>query len=107
MLARLTRPKAVAVLAVPVVALLATAVLAPLPFSVAEPGTTANVLGENKGDPVITISGASTRKTTGELRMTTILATGPDAHVSLPDVLDNWFRTDRAVMPRDAVYPAG
>ncbi|WP_128378616.1 S16 family serine protease [Streptomyces cavernae] len=107
MFARLTRPQAVAVFAVPVVALLATAVLAPLPFSVAEPGTTADVLGENKGDPVITISGAPTRKTAGELRMTTILATGPDAHVGLADVVDNWFRTDRAVMPRDAVYPAG
>lgn len=91
----------------PFVALLATAVFAPLPFSVAEPGTTADVLGENKGEPVITIKGASTRKTTGELRMTTILATGPDARTSLGDVVDGWFRTDRAVMPRDAVYPGG
>ncbi|WP_369246924.1 S16 family serine protease [Streptomyces sp. R41] len=107
MLSRLTRPKAVAVCAVPVVALLATAVFAPLPFSVAQPGMTANVLGENKGDPVITISGAPTRDTSGQLRMTTIEATGPDASVSLSDVLDAWFATDRAVMPRDSVYPSG
>ncbi len=79
----------------------------PLPFSVAQPGMTANVLGENKGDPVITISGAPTRKTNGQLRMTTIEATGPDASVSLGDVIDGWFRTDRAVMPRDSVYPSG
>ncbi|MFI1212022.1 S16 family serine protease [Streptomyces sp. NPDC020802] len=104
---RLSRPRAVAVCALPVVALLATAAFAPLPFALAQPGMTANVLGENRGDPVITISGADTRRTSGQLRMTTIEATGPDADVSLGDVLDGWFRTDRAVMPRDAVYPNG
>ncbi|MFF7263544.1 S16 family serine protease [Streptomyces sp. NPDC008159] len=106
-LSRLSRPAAVALCAVPVVGLLATVAFAPLPFTIAQPGMTANVLGENKGEPVITISGAQTRRTTGELRMTTIVATGPDADVDLGDVLDNWFRTDRAVMPRDAVYPSG
>ncbi|NED04626.1 hypothetical protein G3I55_23515, partial [Streptomyces sp. SID6648] len=39
--------------------------------------------------------------------MTTIEATGPDASVRLGDVLSSWFDTDRAVMPRDAVYPSG
>ncbi|TPQ20262.1 S16 family serine protease [Streptomyces sporangiiformans] len=107
MLFRFSRSQALAVRALPVVALLATAVFAPLPFSVAQPGMTANVLGENKGDPVITISGAATRETTGQLRMTTIEATGPDADVRLTDVIDGWFDTDRAVMPRDSVYPTG
>jgi Lon-like protease len=106
-LSRLTRLQAVAVCAVPVVALIGTAVFAPLPFSVAQPGMTANVLGANRGTPVITVSGAPTRTTSGQLRMTTIEATGPDARVSLGDVIGNWFRTDRAVMPRDAVYPSG
>ncbi len=91
----------------PVVALIATAALAPLPFSLTQPGMTANVLGENKGEPVITVTGAETRKTSGQLRMTTIEATGPDASVGLGDVIDSWFRTDRAVLPRDAVYPSG
>ncbi|MEV5983419.1 S16 family serine protease [Streptomyces sp. NPDC052051] len=107
MLSRLSRPKAVALCALPVVALLATAAFAPLPFAVAQPGMTANVLGENKGAPVITISGAPTRTTKGQLRMTTIVATGPDVRVHLGDVIDGWNRTDRAVMPRDAVYPSG
>lgn len=88
-------------------ALIGTAVFAPLPFSVAQPGMTANVLGDNQGTPVITVSGAPTRTTGGQLRMTTIEATGPDTRVSLGDVLGNWFRTDRAVMPRDSVYPSG
>ncbi|MET7382456.1 S16 family serine protease [Streptomyces sp. NPDC005526] len=107
MLSRLTRLQAVAVCALPVVALLAAAVLAPLPFSVARPGMTADVLGKNKGTQVITVSGAPTRATEGQLRMTTIEATGPDAPVSLGDVLAGWFATDQAVMPRDAVYPSG
>ncbi|WP_432133280.1 MULTISPECIES: S16 family serine protease [unclassified Streptomyces] len=106
-LSRLSRPRAVALYAVPFVALLATAGLAPLPFSVAQPGMTANVLGADKGTPVITISGAPTRETSGQLRMTTIEATNPDTRITLPEVLDGWFRTDRAVMPRDSVYPSG
>jgi len=91
----------------PVVALLATAAFAPLPFSVAQPGMTADVLGENKGTQVITISGAPVRRTSGQLRMTTIEATSPDTRVTLPQVIDSWFRTDQAVMPRDSVYPTG
>jgi len=106
-LSRLTRSQAVAVCALPVVALLATAVFAPLPFSVAQPGMTADVLGKNRSTQVITVSGAPARETSGQLRMTTIEATGPDTRVSLAQVLGNWFRTDRAVMPRDAVYPSG
>ncbi|MGW0734175.1 S16 family serine protease [Streptomyces sp. NPDC002851] len=106
-LAQLSRPKALALSATPVVALLAVAAFAPLPFSVAQPGSTADVLGEHKGEPVITIAGAPTRDTKGELLMTTIAATTPDTEVDLGDVIDGWFRTDRAVMPRDAVYPTG
>ncbi|MFI5571718.1 S16 family serine protease [Streptomyces sp. NPDC051740] len=107
MFSRLTRPQALAALAAPVVALLATAAFAPLPFSVAQPGMTADVLGENKGTQVITITGAPVRETSGQLRMTTIEATSPDTRVDLPDVVDSWFGTDRAVMPRDSVYPSG
>ncbi|MCX5421152.1 PDZ domain-containing protein [Streptomyces sp. NBC_00078] len=107
MLSRLTRPQALAVCALPVVALVATAAFAPLPFSLAQPGMTANVLGDNQGAAVITISGAKTRDTRGQLRMTTIEATNPDTRVALSDVLSAWFATDRAVMPRDSVYPSG
>ncbi len=106
-LTRLSRPRALALSTVPVLALFAVAAFAPLPFSLAQPGLTANVLGERDGEPVITITGAPTRKTTGQLRMTTIVATGPSAEVDLGDLVDSWFRTDRAVMPREAVYPSG
>ncbi|MFM9610893.1 S16 family serine protease [Streptomyces niveiscabiei] len=107
MLSRLSRVQAVALCGVPLAALLGVALFAPLPFAIAQPGMTADVLGENKGEAVITVSGAPVRKTSGQLRMTTIVATGPDTDVSLGDVIDGWFRTDSAVMPRDSVYPSG
>ncbi|EFG07121.1 S16 family serine protease [Streptomyces clavuligerus] len=107
MLSRLTRARAVALSAVPVVALLAVAAFAPLPYVIAQPGATADVLAEHKGTPIISISGAPVRETSGALRMTTILATGPDTDVDLGDVADGWFRTDRTVLPRDSVYPPG
>ncbi|MGW1197041.1 YlbL family protein [Streptomyces sp. NPDC002536] len=101
------RSRTLAVCAAPVVALLAVAAFVPLPFAIAQPGTTVNVLGSDKNKPVISISGAESRPTSGQLRMTTIMATGPQADVMLGDVVDGWFRTDRAVMPHDAVYPSG
>lgn len=104
---RLGRIRGLALCALPVVGLLASAVFAPLPFSVAQPGLTANVLGKYHGQQVVTVGGASVRHTSGQLRMVTIVATGPDQDVYLGDVLDGWFRTDRAVLPHDSVYPSG
>jgi Lon-like protease len=39
--------------------------------------------------------------------MTTISATSPDTVVRLTDVISGYFADDRAVMPREAVYPVG
>jgi Lon-like protease len=104
---RLTRNRALIAGSVPLAALFAAAAFAPLPFVVAQPGTTANVLGDHQGVPVISITGAPVRRTEGALRMTTILATGPSTDVDAGDVAESWFRGDRAVLPREAVYPAG
>ncbi|WP_327367683.1 S16 family serine protease [Streptomyces sp. NBC_01217] len=107
MFTRLSRPRTLTLCALPVLALFGVAAFTPLPFTLAQPGTTANVLGSDHGTPVISIKGAPTRPTRGELRMTTIVATGPTADVGIGDVIDSWFRTDRAVLPRDSVYPTG
>ncbi|WP_175407812.1 S16 family serine protease [Streptomyces sp. TRM64462] len=107
MLSRLSRPRVLALCALPILALFAVAVFAPLPFVLAQPGSTADVLGRDQGRQVITITGAPVRKTTGELRMTTILATAPGADIAMGDVVESWFRGDRAVLPHDSVYPAG
>ncbi|MGW6705012.1 S16 family serine protease [Streptomyces sp. NPDC054956] len=106
-LTRLPRPAALGICAVPVLALFAVAAAAPLPFVVAQPGLTADVLGSRDGKQVITVTGVPTRETTGQLRMTTIQATGPSTSVTLPDLVGDWFDTSRAVMPREAVYPSG
>lgn len=101
------RARVLAVCVALVVALLAVAALAPLPVSIIVPGMTADVLGSDKGKPVITVSGVPVRRTSGQLRMTTIAATAPDASVHLDDVVQAWFDTTEAAMPRDAVYPTG
>ncbi|MFD9380341.1 PDZ domain-containing protein [Streptomyces sp. NPDC059999] len=106
-LTRLPRPAALALCALPLVGLLAVAAFAPLPFVIAQPGLTADVLGSRDGKPVIAVTGAPTRDTKGQLRMTTIQATGPSTTVRLPELVDHWFDTSRAVMPKDAVYPSG
>ncbi|MEV8587976.1 S16 family serine protease [Streptomyces sp. NPDC051180] len=107
MLSSLSRPRALALCALPVAALFAVAGLAPLPFAIAQPGSTVDVLGKDQGREIITITGAPVRPTDGQLRMTTIVATGPSTDVDLGDVVDAWFRTDRAVLPHDSVYPSG
>jgi PDZ domain-containing protein len=104
------RQRTILVCAVPLVALFAVVALAPLPFALAQPGLTANVLGDSKDKPVITLSGAKardTRRDDGKLLMTTIAATPPGTTVRLPEVVESWFRTDRAAMPTAAVYPVG
>ncbi|MBB1255712.1 S16 family serine protease [Streptomyces alkaliterrae] len=103
------RRTVLALCAVPVAGLLAVAALAPLPFAVAQPGVTADVLGEHRGEPVITVSGRETaeRGADGRLLMTTIAATTPETPVRLADVVSGWFARDRAVMPKEAVYPTG
>lgn len=101
------RRRVLALCALPVVALFAVTLAAPLPFSVAQPGLTADVLGKYRGEQVITVSGADAPPAEGELLMTTIAATSPDSTVRIGDVVSAWFATDRAVMPRDSVYPVG
>ncbi|MEU7067133.1 S16 family serine protease [Streptomyces sp. NPDC051578] len=106
-LTRLPRPAALAVCALPVLGLFAVAAFAPLPFVIAQPGLTADVLGARDGKPVIALTGAPTRETKGQLRMTTIQATGPSSTVRLPELVARWFDSTRAVMPRESVYPSG
>ncbi|WP_235215513.1 S16 family serine protease [Phaeacidiphilus oryzae] len=103
----LSRPVALAVSAALVVALLLVAFLAPLPFTVMQPGITADTLGSYQGKQVITISGHAVRPTSGQLRMVTIAATAPQDSLSIWDALSAWPDPDRAVVPRDAVYPSG
>ncbi|WP_326808434.1 hypothetical protein OHB04_26130 [Streptomyces sp. NBC_01775] len=102
------RRRTLALCALPVVLLFALTLFAPLPYSLAQPGETADVLGATGGKPVISVKGAKPRgKDDGKLLSVTIAATKPEATVRVGDVARAWFREDRAVMPREAVYPGG
>ncbi|WNI15712.1 hypothetical protein [Actinacidiphila sp. ITFR-21] len=101
------RPRTLAACVVVVAVLLAVAAFAPLPVSIVVPGPTTDVLGTDRGTPVISVTGTPVRTTSGQLRMVTIAATEPDASVHFIDVARAWFAGDRAAMPRDSVYPGG
>jgi Lon-like protease len=101
------RPAALAVCGAVLAALIAVAAFAPLPVTIVAPGMTANVLGADKGTPVITVTGTRTRTTTGQLRMVTVVATSPDTPVHFGDVWHAWWSRGQAAMPRDSVYPSG
>jgi PDZ domain-containing protein len=118
--ARSRRSVVLTVCAAVVLALLGVAAFAPLPFTIMYPGITANTLGSypdappQSGQPtgdkpveVITVTGHPVRQTVGQLRMTTISATSPQDSVSLWSALRAWPAKDEAVVPHDAVYPAG
>ena len=91
------------------------ALLVPVPYVTEAPGLTANTLGndisadgEETGNPVIAIEGdAKTFPTSGELLLTTVSVTNPDARLSLLQAFSAWFDEEDALLPRDAVYPPG
>ncbi|MCL1869749.1 MAG: PDZ domain-containing protein [Promicromonosporaceae bacterium] len=94
--------------------LLATAVLAaatlvlPTGFAVRGPGPTEDTLGAVNDVPLVTIKGATTYPTTGQLRLTTVSAGGgPVSDVFALDVLQAWVSPSRAVTPSEAVFPVG
>src|SRR4051794_9732238 len=91
-----------------VVLLLALVVVAarmPAPYVTVSPGPTVNVLGSEHGKPIVAISGHRTYDAQGQIRLTTVSITNPDADVSLVQALSGWLRKDVAVIPREAMYP--
>ena len=88
-------------------ALIATAVLVPVPFASYHPGPTFDVLGETDGQEIIQVSGAKTYRDDGELRMTTVSVSQQDVDKNLVEVLTDWVDPDSAVYPYDIVHPPG
>jgi len=87
------------------VVLAAVIALVPVPYVTWSPGGTHDLLA-SEGE-AITISGAKTYPTTGELLMTTVAVTSPDATLSLPELLFSYWLPSREVLPRSAVYKVG
>lgn len=89
-------------------ALLLGMLLLPVPYVVNGPGPTLNTLGEYDGEPLISISGAETYDSTGELRLTTVSSTGgPGYPATLVGVVAGWLSGSSQVLPVEYVYPQG
>jgi Lon-like protease len=94
------------------VSLLATTLLVaglavlPAPYAVRSPGPTEDTLGEQAGRSLISVSGAETYDSTGELRLTTVsVAGGPGYPVNLAQVVGGWLEGSRSVGPVEEVFP--
>jgi PDZ domain-containing protein len=74
----------------------------PAPFVILAPGDPQNVLGS-----AIKISGTQTYPTTGKLSVTSVMITDPDSYITAFDIFYGWVDKNRAVLPREQVYPAG
>ena len=95
-------------LAVPLLVVLwLVALLVPLPYATYSPGLTVDVLGKRGGEEIIQVSGARSFHDEGQLRLTTVYVSRPDADVNLFDVMWAWLDPDAAVYPHDAVHAPG
>jgi PDZ domain-containing protein len=79
--------------------------LVPVPYVAASPGPTQDVLTEVDGEPAITVTGAASYPTTGRLDLTTVRHTRADLRLDLASAFGAWLDPDRAVLPRDLIYP--
>ncbi len=89
------------------VVLAAVIALVPVPYVTWTPGATHDLLGDVNGSPMITVTGATTHSTTGQLLMTTVAVTAPGSTLSLPEAFFAYWLPSREVLPRAAVYRDG
>jgi Lon-like protease len=84
------------------VALIVLAWWVKVPYVIEGPGPTWNTLGTDGGKQIITVEGAPTSSSAGQLRMTTV---GVLDDISLWQALRGWLSSDDSVVPREVVYP--
>ena len=92
------------VAAVLVVALATVAATRSVPYVTFAPGPTVNVLGSYEKKPIIEVSGHTAYHDPGELRLLTVIPSGPDQKVSLVQLALAWADPDRSVYPYRAIY---
>jgi PDZ domain-containing protein len=92
-------------LAVPLlIGLWTAAATEPLPYVTYEPGLTVDVLAEAKGEEIVEVQGHETYRDAGELRMTTVYVSQPDARVNLFELMHGWISREDSVYPYKSVY---
>ena len=89
------------------VALVVVAAMLPVPYVTFSPGPTVDVLASVNGEEIVDVSGTKTYRDDGGLRLTTVSVTGPTQEIGLFQALSAWWDRDRAIYPRDAIYPEG
>jgi Lon-like protease len=88
------------------VVLIVVAALLPVPYVALSPGPVFDTLGEVDGQPLITVTGAPTFPTEGQLDLTTVSENGgPGRSMSLVEALAGWVRPAVAVLPEELLYP--
>jgi PDZ domain-containing protein len=86
--------------------LIAVAFLLPVPFVKLAPGPTFNVIGQEDGADVISITGTETFPVSGNLDMTTVLESGgPRGGLTFVDAIASWLDPNDAVVPRELIFP--
>jgi PDZ domain-containing protein len=95
-------------IAVPLLVVLwVSAAVQPLPYVTYEPGLTVDVLAKSNGNEIIQVEGHKTYRDDGELRMTTVFVSQPDARINLFEVMSDWISREDSVYPYKAVYQEG
>jgi PDZ domain-containing protein len=87
-----------------VIALATVAATRSVPYVTFAPGPTVNVLGEYEKKPIIEVSGHKTYRDDGQLRLLTVIPSGPDEKISLVQLLLAWADPDKSVYPYRAIY---
>lgn len=103
-------PRRIATLWVSGIAVVILAVVAfilPVPYAEMAPGPTYDTLGANAGKDLIEITGHQTYPTQGHLNMVTVSVTAQDYRMSLVNALQDWAASNRAVVPKETIYPPG
>ena len=79
----------------------------PTPYVIEQPGPTYNVLGNDSDKPIISINGAATYKTSGNLDLLTVQVVGNrDRTPGWLEVFQAWQDPSRSVLLVDQVFPA-
>lgn len=77
----------------------------PVPYVTFAPGPTVDVLGKSGKSQIISVEGRQSYRDKGELRLTTVIPSGPARKVSIPELITAWADPDRSVYPYRAIYP--
>ena len=106
---RLSRRSTVSLVAVfLLIAVGALSTMVGLPYVVLKPGPITNTLGELAGKKLITVAGAQTYPTQGELNFTTVrISGGPGYRVTVWDLLGAALRPSEDVVDEELYYPKG